>query len=763
MRAYLTVIRDSFHEAFASRVLYLLLLAMTLVLAAMAPLGYREQRILAFQPRDIYDWPIFLKELQRQAQGDARSPGKRIADLAGKPLATLLSDPAATRDLTPAKVNEVVEGLNSLLSKSSLYDADAWQSIRLRDTTKELLDRGPAELEADDLNYLNRLLLRDAFPAHLGTIGDKQLHMTYAWWTVPEPVPGGLMWFPQVVRIALAAFMNLFVGTVAVFVAVLVTAPIIPRTFEPGAIDLLLSKPISRSLLVIAKYVGGCAFIFVSAGYFIVGLWLIIGLRLDVWSGKLLLCVPIFMFQFAIYYVISLLAGVIWRNAIVCIVATVLFYLACFTVGNGNLAMERTYIVPNQLVGIVPAKDGIVCATRQGQFVQWNDVTRSWSEVLRASDQRSRRPLGPSVPVRLIGPVYHRPSESLIYVKPAPQGPPRRFLSAGSEFVTAKYSGSWVPQTGAAPPSGTSWMFLDADSHLVLVASTGLYAYQPGDGPRGVAPKIFGIELPLKTGKDPFSRVGPPEEVPLGAPYAAAIDRRTNRLLVDTDQSLMLLARGKETPEYQVACQVPHKPEGPTLVGLTGDWAIVATKAGAVELRRTNDLTVQHHFRPAGDSPPRAIETSEDERFVAVLFHSGVLWLFDLQEQRGKQLDTDATAITFDADTLISADSMRRVVFQKPASGEVVRSYDAEPDTVTWYYTWLVHPLYTLFPKPGELGTVVSSLLIDDQAGAPFLQGTEDLRDDYPVSRNSATMFHGAIFIVIVLGIACLYVERVDL
>src|SRR5262249_9931409 len=139
MRAYLTVIRDSFHEAFASRVLYLLLFAMTLVLASLAPLGFREQRSLTFLAREIYDWPVFLKELQRQAQADGASPGKRIVELAGKPLSTILLDPAFSKDVSPNRVNEIVEGLNSLLTNRALYDADAWQGVRVRDATKKLL------------------------------------------------------------------------------------------------------------------------------------------------------------------------------------------------------------------------------------------------------------------------------------------------------------------------------------------------------------------------------------------------------------------------------------------------------------------------------------------------------------------------------------------------------------------------------------------------------------------------------------------------
>ena len=44
MRPYLTVLKDSFHEAFASRVLWILLAVSTLVLLALAPLGLQDQR-----------------------------------------------------------------------------------------------------------------------------------------------------------------------------------------------------------------------------------------------------------------------------------------------------------------------------------------------------------------------------------------------------------------------------------------------------------------------------------------------------------------------------------------------------------------------------------------------------------------------------------------------------------------------------------------------------------------------------------------------
>ena len=98
-------------------------------------------------------------------------------------------------------------------------------------------------------------------------------------------------------------------------VAVLITAPTIPQMFDAGALHLLLSKPIARWLLFLARFFGGCAFILIGATYLIGGLWLILGIRFGVWDPKLLLSIPIYLFVFAIYYSVSSLVGAIYRSS----------------------------------------------------------------------------------------------------------------------------------------------------------------------------------------------------------------------------------------------------------------------------------------------------------------------------------------------------------------------------------------------------------------------------------------------------------------
>ena len=128
----------------------------------------------------------------------------------------------------------------------------------------------------------------------------------------------------------------MFLGVAGVFVAVLVTASMIPQTFEAGSVDLLLSKPVDRGWLFLAKFVGGCAFIAINAAYFIGGLWLVLGCGSACGTSGCCWRFPCILFLFAIYYGVSALAGLVWRNAIVSVVVAVVFWFVCWTLGTAN-------------------------------------------------------------------------------------------------------------------------------------------------------------------------------------------------------------------------------------------------------------------------------------------------------------------------------------------------------------------------------------------------------------------------------------------
>lgn len=78
MRPYLAIIKDSFLEALASRVLWILLILITLGLAGLAPLGFRSEQMTEFRQGDFLNARAVARQMQREYKSGAPSPGYRI-------------------------------------------------------------------------------------------------------------------------------------------------------------------------------------------------------------------------------------------------------------------------------------------------------------------------------------------------------------------------------------------------------------------------------------------------------------------------------------------------------------------------------------------------------------------------------------------------------------------------------------------------------------------------------------------------------------
>ena len=70
----------------------------------------------------------------------------------------------------------------------------------------------------------------------------------------------------------------------------------------------------------------GLLFVFLLCVVTVGGVWLVVGLRTGVWSPGVLVSIFGITFYFAILYACSTLFGVLSRNAIVCIVVTIVFF-----------------------------------------------------------------------------------------------------------------------------------------------------------------------------------------------------------------------------------------------------------------------------------------------------------------------------------------------------------------------------------------------------------------------------------------------------
>jgi ABC-type transport system involved in multi-copper enzyme maturation permease subunit len=347
MRAYLAVVQDSFREALASRVLWVLLILITLLLAVLAPLGYRQQATRELTDGDVRDWPHFLEHVAEQSRrpGPAQhivsqldaSVGRRVSEF------QVPGDGELGRALEMLRlIGEFRNGLNQRMLQRDFYDADAWGDIRLAgEEARELAAQSPDSLTDEDVGRLNRLRLEAAFPEYLAPSLPTSVKFCYLGYDFGQPLPLRKADFKRVLDSIVQWVTRWLVGTLGVLVAILVTASIVPQTFDPGSLNLLLSKPVWRSLLFLSKFLGGCAFILLNASYLVFGLWLILGARFGLWDPRILLSIPVYVFMFAVYYTVSALAGLLWRNAIVSVVMTILFWAACFVVGVSKSGVEQ--------------------------------------------------------------------------------------------------------------------------------------------------------------------------------------------------------------------------------------------------------------------------------------------------------------------------------------------------------------------------------------------------------------------------------------
>ncbi|MBX9584251.1 MAG: ABC transporter permease [Gemmataceae bacterium] len=141
---------------------------------------------------------------------------------------------------------------------------------------------------------------------------------------------------------------------VALLVSVIITAGFVPNMLAKGSLDLLVSKPIGRSRLLIYKYVGGLTFVFLLAAFTGAGVWLAVGLRTGLWTPHFLALIPILTFYFAVLYSVSTLAGVLTRSTLFAILATGLAWGLFWVVGKANDGVQNLKAVEADMRAKMP-------------------------------------------------------------------------------------------------------------------------------------------------------------------------------------------------------------------------------------------------------------------------------------------------------------------------------------------------------------------------------------------------------------------------
>ncbi len=118
-----------------------------------------------------------------------------------------------------------------------------------------------------------------------------------------------------------------FLFTAGLFLAVFAAAGLIPTIFEPGRIELLLSKPVTRTRLLLGRYLGTLGVIAFNMAYLVLGVWLVMGIKTGIWNPSFLLAAALAVFAFAVLLTVTLAVAVVSNSAVLATMVTYFFVL----------------------------------------------------------------------------------------------------------------------------------------------------------------------------------------------------------------------------------------------------------------------------------------------------------------------------------------------------------------------------------------------------------------------------------------------------
>jgi len=108
---------------------------------------------------------------------------------------------------------------------------------------------------------------------------------------------------------------------------------------------------------------------------------------------------------------------------------------------------------------------------------------------------------------------------------------------------------------------------------------------------------------------------------------------------------------------------------------------------------------------------------------------------------------------------LLVADRVTRVTEYDITTGDVQKRYAPTLGMVERGYYYLLVPAYTVFPKPGELDKTIAYLLSGEETRA-----TGPRSGDLEAAREQlhpwAPVWSSLAFTLVVLAVACMYIER---
>ena len=118
------------------------------------------------------------------------------------------------------------------------------------------------------------------------------------------------------------------------------TAGIFPDMMNGGSIELVLSRPISRTKLFLFRYLSGLLFVTLQVAAFVVAAAALFAIKDVPISGRMFLAIPIVVLFFSYLFGICVFFGVLTRSTIASLLLTILVWFFVFVIASASNTMR---------------------------------------------------------------------------------------------------------------------------------------------------------------------------------------------------------------------------------------------------------------------------------------------------------------------------------------------------------------------------------------------------------------------------------------
>ncbi|RMF44991.1 MAG: ABC transporter permease [Planctomycetota bacterium] len=821
MKPYLGILIDSFWEAVGNKVLWAQLFGWTFILASLAPFGYVSERSFELSSVDIANRDRLVEKLGKAIQGRGPESIQRIASFLEPEFAGRILKYEKTKDdpdlarRNRLRESELAKGLNAAVTAPDLYTPEAFPTAHRRQRLEPLIAIPADKRSRADVEELNRQLLQLAFPTELNRPRGEQLWIGYAGFKLGEPLPITRRQIDQFVQpIVLQVIIKFGLAILAVFIAIIVTSPMIPETFRSGSLHLLLSKPISRVWLFLTKFFGGTIFVLVTITYVMLGLYAIAGLRFGIWNDGLLYCIPVLLFVFVIFYSISALVGMAWGNAIVSVVACGLFWFTCLVLGIVHDSMQPHVELLPRIARIEPIGEQPVVVNERGEFNVWNDEFQVWRPAANLEGNGQ---------VRTFGPIY-LPDRQQILVKSfirvpfgglvarsrklavidlraedgsttadeasitpvaerahrGPEEPQAQADSAAERAIPglpepptdshqphsleeAREQPLWSVDLGPELPQ-QMFDLLDVGGDVIAVCRGGIFRLNMEllDAAQATEQQLFGIRLPW-VNKTAFENIAPPDYFPSENTSAAPLHDGSG-IVVYSSGNIDILR--KSGPDSKLVLEKSTHLEGEgteiALVHSNRSYTVVARKEMPIAVLDA-DLNLMHEIELENGVDVKQLSYIPGGEEFAVVTHAGKLLRLD--PRAGTLTPIPVGDRRFQVTCVRWLDAHRAYIGVRPdrvyqvdtATNRILASYEPVPRLIDRIYRWGVSPIYAAMPKPAALDNVMMWLLTDSNTVSLGINDLQQAQQELDVWEP---LVSNTLFVALILGFSSWYVAR---